>query len=63
MNFNFLIIEPTMKKAKSNEKENPEFENVKTAFRQILSVPKEKLDEIEKRRSTKPPQKSEKDCN
>jgi hypothetical protein len=40
-----------------------EFERTKDAFRQILSVPKEKLEEMEKRRSTKPPQKSEKDCN
>jgi hypothetical protein len=46
-----------------SEIKNPEFERTKNAFRQILSVPKEKIDQIEKRRSTKPPQKSEKDCN
>lgn len=48
---------------KKSKEKNPEFERTKDAFRQILSVPKEKLDEIEKRRSTKPPQKVEKDCN
>ena len=49
-------------KSKPNKKsENPEFDRTKEAFRQILSVPKDKLGEIEKRRS-KPPAKS-KDCN
>lgn len=49
------------RKAKSNETKNPEFDRVKDAFKKILSVPKEKLGEIEKRRS-KPSAKS-KDCN
>ncbi len=52
---------------KANEKpqkeSNPEFERTKDAFKQILSVPKEKLDEIKKRQS-KPPQKiKQQDCN
>lgn len=46
------------KKRKTETTENPEFENVKKAFRQILSVPKEKLDEIEKRRSKRPSKKT-----
>lgn len=49
------------KDKKSNET-NLEFERTKDAFKQILSVPKDKLNQIEKRRS-KPPLKSEKDCN
>jgi hypothetical protein len=50
-------------KVKPKSKENPEFERTKDAFKKILAVPKSKIDEIEKRRSSKPPQKSEKDCN
>lgn len=51
------------RKAKPDKESNPEFERTKEAFRKILAVPKDKIDEIEKRRSTKPPQKSEKECN
>lgn len=48
-------------KIKSKKPENPEFENVKTAFKKILAVPKSKIDEIEKRQS-KPPEKSKQEC-
>lgn len=37
--------------------ENAEFDRMKDAFKKILSVPKSKIDEIEKRQS-KPPKKS-----
>lgn len=50
------------KNTKSKSKNNPEFERTKDAFRQILSVPKEKLDEMKKGQSAKPPEKPEKDC-
>ncbi|HEX8738029.1 MAG TPA: hypothetical protein VF721_22035 [Pyrinomonadaceae bacterium] len=48
-------------KRKSKSAENPEFDNVKAAFRQILSVPKEKLDELNKKRA-KPPAQNKQDC-
>jgi hypothetical protein len=44
---------------KGNDK-NLEFERTKNALRQLLSVPKNKIDEIEKRRLSKPPQQSKK---
>jgi hypothetical protein len=51
------------RKSKPKKESNPEFERVQDAFKKILAVPKEKIDEIEKRRSTEPPEKSEKECD
>lgn len=50
------------KKKKAQADENPEFDNVKTAFRKLLAVPKEKIDELEKKQAKPPRQSKPQNC-
>jgi hypothetical protein len=51
-----------VKKKNAKSEDNPEFENVKTAFRKLLSVPKEKIDELEKKQAKPPRESKPQDC-